>query len=208
MNHIVLIGIQGSGKGTQARKLVEKYGYVIFETGAELRKFSQGNHPQAGEVKMILESGNLVPLWLIKEILADFIKNLPANTKVIFDGIPRNAEQKQVFEEVVADFGVLYFQLDRHDAMARLLGRRIDPTTNETFGADFELDYNPKTGEKLVVRSDDTEQAILRRIEVFYDVTLPLVETWKQEERKVYDIDADLSVDEVFEEVEKVLHLG
>lgn len=89
--------------------------------------------------------------------------------------------------------------------MKRLCGRRIDPITQETFPASFTGETNPKTGNKLVVRADDTEEAIRKRIAWSISDALPLVEVWKKNGHQVFDIDAGRSEEEIFADVEKAL---
>jgi adenylate kinase len=87
----------------------------------------------------------------------------------------------------------------------RLCGRRIDPVTQETFPASFTGDINPKTGNKLVVRADDTEDAIRKRIAWSISDTLPLLDIWRDAGHDIYTIDASQSEDEIFEYVEQVI---
>jgi len=81
----------------------------------------------------------------------------------------------------------------------------MDPVTNETFPASFTGDTNPKTGNKLVTRADDTEDAIRKRIAWSISDTLPLLEVWREGGHSVYEIDADQSEGKIFAEVEKAI---
>lgn len=84
--------------------------------------------------------------------------------KILIDGAIRSAEQNDALETVWGDFEVLWLDLNEETAVERLSGRRIDPVTNETFPASFTGDTNPKTGNTLVTRADDTPEAIRKRI--------------------------------------------
>lgn len=90
-------------------------------------------------------------------------------------------------------------------AVTRLSGRRIDPITSETFAANFTGDTNPKTGNKLITRVDDTPDAIRKRIAWSIADTLPLIEVWKNHGHTIYTIDASRSEEEIFAEIEKVI---
>lgn len=206
MSHIMLVGIQGSGKGTQARKILEKYpdDYVLFEMGGELRKFIQWDSPEAKDAKSYMDQGLKVPTNSIVKMAENF---LSANTgkHIIMDGVIRSADQNESIGHLFGNFDVLYFRLDEDTAVERLCGRRIDPVTQETFPASFQGDTNPKTGNKLVTRADDTEDAIRKRIEWSISDTLPLLDVWREGGHSVYEIDADQSEGEIFAEVEKVI---
>lgn len=89
--------------------------------------------------------------------------------------------------------------------MERLAGRRIDPVTSETFPASFTGETNPKTGNTLITRADDTPEAIRKRMAWSISDTLPLINTWKEHGHTIYDIDASKSEDEIFEEVKKAI---
>ena len=120
---------------------------------------------------------------------------------MVFDGIPRNLEQKVIFDEVVKDYCVMCLDLEKDMAIERLTHRRVCPLTGKVFGPDHTLDHNPENGAKLVTRTDDTVDAITQRMELFYENTLPLLDTWKQEGRQVYHVDASRDIDTVFSDV-------
>ena len=205
MSHLMLIGIQGSGKWTQARKVLEKYpDYVLFEMGAELRKFAKNGTPDGDTVNSILVAGNKVWPEYIIELSKDFIEK-NKDKRSLIDGAIRDKFQNDVMEKVWWDFDVIYFELSEDMAVKRLCGRRIDPVTQETFPAAFTGETNPKTGNTLVVRADDTEEAIRKRIAWSISDTLPLLDIWRDTGHTIYTIDASQSEDEIFEYVEKVI---
>lgn len=202
----MLVGIQWSGKWTQARKILEKYPseFVLFEMGAELRKFAKNGTPEWEEVNKILLAGNKVgPEYIIALSKAFIERN--KDKRILMDGAIRDKAQNDAMEDVWGDFDVLFLDLDEETAVDRLCGRRIDPVTQETFPASFTGDTNPKTGNKLVTRSDDTEEAIRKRIAWSIGDTLPLIEVWKKHGHTVYNIDASASEEEIFAEVERAI---
>ena len=180
MSHIMLVGIQGSGKGTQARKILEKYedDYVLFEMGGELRKFAKSGTPDGDTVLAIITAGNKVGPEYIIQLSKEFIEK-NTGKKILIDGAIRDKAQNDAMEKVWGEFDVLYLELDEDTAVRRLCGRRIDPVTQETFPASYKGDKNPKTGNTLVVRADDTEDAIRKRIAWSISDTLPLLDTWE-----------------------------
>ena len=202
----MLVGIQGSGKWTQARKILEKYpdDYVLFEMGGELRRFIQWDSPEAQDAKSYMDQWLKVPTASIIKMAQNFLVD-NTGKRIIMDGVIRSADQNTAIGSLFGNFDVIYFRLDEDTAVRRLCGRRIDSVTQETFPASFEWDTNPKTGNKLVTRADDTEDAIRKRIAWSISDTLPLLEVWREQGHNVYTIDAEQSEGEIFAEVEKVI---
>jgi len=184
MNLLVLFGVQGSGKGTQAKLLAEKFNYKIFETGAELRKIAKENSSLGIEIKETINSGNLVSSDHIKRLIEDFLEK-NKDQKIIFDGFPRNNEQLETFLEIVKvsnlDFKAVIFELSKEKSIERLLKRA-----------------------EIENREDDTQEVIEKRISIFYNDTLPVIEKIK-ENYEVIEIDADQSIENIHEELIKQL---
>ncbi len=205
MSHVMLVGIQGSGKGTQARHILDKYDdYILFEMGGELRRFIQETSPEAQEAKSCMDAGLKVPTGSIIKMAQNFITK-HSDKKIILDGVIRSEEQNTAIAHLFGDFQVVYLELDEETAVRRLCGRRIDPVTQETFPASFVGDVNPKTGNTLVVRADDTEEAIRKRIAWSISDTLPLIHVWESQGHKVYRINASQSEEEIFWEIGNIL---
>lgn len=185
--NLIFFGIQGSGKGTQAKLLAEKFGYQIFETGAELRKIASENSELGLKVKETIEAGHLVSSELVLEIVKDFVsKNL--NQKIIFDGIPRNSDQNVVFQSILQEFNLEYtavhFRLEKEEALNRLYKRA-----------------------EIENRADDNEASINKRIEIFYNDTLPIIETF-QNKGKLIEVDAAPTIPEIFADLTNQLELS
>lgn len=200
----VFVGIQGSGKGTQARLAVERFGYGFFEAGTKLRAFAELDHPLAPQVKGMLARGEMVPHEIVHKILMHY-RDGHEYGKILFDGMPRTPDQKALFDSVIKDYFVVFLDLSKDKAVARLAGRRVDPVTGESFPPEFPGDVNPKTGNKLVKRADDHPEAVARRVDTFYANTLPLLAQWAADGRRVYTVDASLSIEAVFAQVRTVM---
>lgn len=202
--HILLVGIQGSGKGTMARKIVETYGTHFFEMGQKLRAFAELSEPESATVKALLGEGKLVGNDLVEKILLHYRESHGASP-IVFDGIPRSKEQKELFDRVFSDYIVIFLDLTKDKAIERLANRRIDPITGESFPSNFVGDFSPFTGNKLVHREDDNPEAVARRIDTFYANTLPLLALWAHDEKRVYHIDASSDIETCFGQIRAIL---
>jgi adenylate kinase len=203
MKNIMLVGIQWSGKWTQARKILEKYpdDFILFEMWGELRKLIQSGTPDGEHAKTFMDQGLKVPTEYIVRLSKKFIEE-NKDKHILMDGAIRSKEQNDAMESVWGNFDVLYLELDEETAVKRLCGRRIDPETQETFPASFTGDTNPKTGNKLVTRDDDKEEAIRKRIAWSISDTLPLLGIWREHGHEVYTIDATQWEEEIFHDIE------
>ncbi len=203
MQDIILFGMQGSGKGTQARILAEKFAYKIFETGGQLRKLASEDSPLGQKVKEITTAGKLVPNEIVMEIVENFLQNLPENETAIFDGIPRSESQRASLEAEFAKVGrrplAVYISLTREEALTRLLGRKTCAGCGKIFGAkdnSAAFEKCPVCGGELKIRADDTAEAIETRLDVYEKETVPAIEKYREENRLV-EIDGTQSVAEV-----------
>lgn len=183
---IVLFGIQGSGKGTQAKKLAEEFGYSIFETGGELRKIAASGTQLGHVIKSYIDAGNLAPLEIVMEVVKQAILAKPTDQKLLFDGIPRDLEQMESFnaimKEVGRDFRCAQLTLDDTAAFERIQGRAIAEN-----------------------RADDAnEEAIRRRMGIFKERTLPVIEAYRQA-GNMTDIDGGRPIDEVYEDLRNMV---
>lgn len=200
---IVFTGIQWCGKGTQARILVEKYGFKLLEMGGALREIAREETELGQNVKQTIDAGLQVDPSIVAEVMKEYLGR-ETNERIIMDGFVRNLWNKETMESIFPDYKVLFFNLSKEKAMGRLLGRMYDPLTGETFLS--WTTHNPVTGTELVKRDDDNEASIMTRINAFVEKTLPVVELQKQEGR-VIEIDADQSVEKVAEEIKTKLWL-
>lgn len=183
---LVLFGIQGSGKGTQARRIATEFGYDIFETGAELRRIIASGSALGKTAASYMDKGNLVPLSLVMQVTKEAILAKPTPKKILFDGIPRDREQMQAFDAMMAEVGrtfrCLHILLPEEEALQRILGRA-----------------------KVEGRVDDSDEAyIRRRMEIFRAKTLPVIDEYRQQ-GKLEDIDGGGTVGEVYERVKKAI---
>lgn len=176
---LVLFGIQGSGKGTQAKKLAAEFGYDIFEAGGELRKIAASGSELGQTVKSFIDAGNLVPHEIIMKVVKEAIGMRPKTQKILFDGIPRDLDQMKDFDAIMQEAGrefrVIHLLLDSEVGLTRIFGRA-----------------------KLEGRADDADEGIIRkRMKTFTEKTLPVLATYKKK-GNVTEIDGMKGVEEVY----------
>ena len=204
---LVFTGIQWSGKGTQARKLVEKYGFRLLEMWWEFRRVIASGSELWKKIQELYDRGDQINAELWVAVMEDAVQNVIDNhsdENIIFDAFVRNDWNKEIFDRLLPDYQVVLFELSEEKARERLLGRMFNPATWETFPSGTVSD--PKTWETLIQRADDNEAGIIKRIELYRDITLPIVEVQKSEWR-VIGVNADQSPDKVFEELTSNLNL-
>lgn len=205
-SHLIFIGAPGSGKGTQASKLVSERRFKHISTGDLLRSEIAKQSALGQEVKKVMDAGQLVSDDLVIRLLQANI-NLTAS-QYIFDGYPRNLAQAQTLDKDVLKGSpsmAVYFDIDMDKLVARLTNRR----TCKNCGAIYNLiSKMPKVmgvcdqcgGTDLVQRADDKEEVITNRLKVFKDTIDPVLKYYQDLGRlmKVY---AEESVDKIFNQI-------
>lgn len=202
---LVFTGIQGCGKGTQARLLVEKHGFKLLEMGWEFRRVIASGSELGQKIQKLYDKGDQITAELWVAVMEDAVQNIidnHSNENVIFDAFIRNDWNIEIFNRLLPDYQVVLFQLSEEKSKQRLLGRMFNKTTGETFMTG--TTHDPKTGEELIQRADDNEEGILKRIDLYNDVTLPIVRIQRQE-WKVLEVNADQPIEDVFSDLENKL---
>ncbi|NOS67164.1 MAG: nucleoside monophosphate kinase [Candidatus Peribacteraceae bacterium] len=183
---LVLFGIQGSGKGTQAKRLASEFTYDIFEAGGELRKIAASGSELGQTVKSFIDAGHLVPHEIIMQVVKEAILARPKNQKILFDGIPRDENQMKGFDEIMQGAGrpfrCIHILLSPDEGMKRILGRAQQEG-----------------------RADDADTEIVkRRMKTFTEKTMPVIEKYK-EEGNMMEIDGMKSVEDVYRDMTEIL---
>ena len=202
---MVLLGAPGAGKGTQCKKIAERYGLEHLSSGDILRQERADGTELGKKAQRFMDSGELVPDNIIVEMMAQAINKAPKGGFVL-DGFPRTVNQAvELDKSLEADGGridaVLDLHVDDDVVVKRITGRRICPAC----GAVYHIEnIRPKVdgicdkcGEQLVQRTDDTEEVVLNRLKNYYQQTAAVVDYYK-ERNSVYDIDANAAADEIF----------
>lgn len=209
---IVLLGAPGAGKGTQCKRVVEKYGLLHLSSGDILRQERAGGTELGRKAQSYMDSGELVPDGVIVEMMAGAIKKAP-DTGFVLDGFPRTVNQAAELDKSLALAGqkidaVLNLKVDDQVVAGRMTGRRGCPEC----GAIYHIEkLKPKVegicdndGTELIQRPDDSLEVVANRLKTYHQQTEPVVDYYKSN-GTVYDIIADGSVDEVTDLVFKKL---
>lgn len=210
---IVLLGAPGSGKGTQARKLMADRNIPQISTGDMLRAAVAAGTSFGQQAKKIMEAGELVPDDIMLGIVSERLAEDDAADGFILDGFPRTEKQALDLDDLLDRRGqpldsVVLMDVDFDILMKRLTGRRTCSLTgkllNIYFSPQEELDACTDAGGELIQRDDDNEETISNRLEVYRSQTESLVEFYGAT-NKLKVVDAASSVDEVYERILQAL---
>jgi len=203
---IVLLGAPGSGKGTQAKKLMAERGVPQISTGDMLREAVAAGTRFGQKAKAIMEAGELVPDDIMLGVISERLGQSDASEGFILDGFPRTRQQALDLEELLDQLGTpldaaVLMDVDFDILMKRLTGRRTCSLTgkllNIYFSSPEELDECTSAGGELMQREDDNEETIRKRLNVYRRQTEPLIRFYQQRGR-LKAIDAEGPIDEVY----------
>ena len=203
---IVLLGAPGSGKGTQAKKLMADRNIPQVSTGDMLREAVAAGTRFGLKAKSIMEAGNLVPDEVVLGIISERLAQPDAEEGFILDGFPRNTQQALDLDDLLDQMGTpldcaVLMDVDFDILMKRLTGRRTCSLTgkllNIYFSPQEELDECTNAGGELIQREDDNEETISNRLDVYRENTEPLVKFYR-ERGKLKTVAAKGSIDEVY----------
>ncbi len=210
---LVLLGPPGSGKGTQAKRLAEKYGLPHVSSGDILRAGLREGGYLDRETREIVRSGRLVPDRIAVEIVRKRLGEEDCGKGFILDGFPRTLPQAESLNGLLQENDmpidrVLYLELSEEEVVKRLSGRRLCPRCGATFHLLFHPPRSPgicdRCGAQLSQREDDSEVTVRERMKTYEKQTYPLIEYY-QSRGLLAKINANRSVEEVFEDLCKVL---
>lgn len=188
--YVILFGAQGSGKGTQARLLQEKLGIPQVATG-DLFRYNLKNNTELGQLaKDYMDRGELVPDEVTNAMVRERLSREDAAKGAILDGYPRNLNQARALDEMLAEWGAevtraIYIDVSMDELMRRLTGRRVCRSCQAT----YHVIFNPPKqegicdvcGGELYQRDDDKDEAaIRRRLEIYQQETLPVIEYYRE----------------------------
>lgn len=203
---IILLGAPGSGKGTQATYISEKYNLPHISTGEIFRENMKNNTELGIKVREAMDGGRLCPDDLTVELVKDRLNKPDCKNGYLLDGFPRNIAQAEALECFSSPDVVVNLDVDLSKIEKRITGRRNCSKCNESFHIDFigNVITCPNCGGELIVRKDDNPETVKERLAVYRTQTAPLVEYYT-DKGKILSVDGNKEIKEVFNDIVKVL---
>lgn len=211
--NIILMGLPGAGKGTQASKIIKKYPIPHISTGDMFRLAIKNETELGREAKSYMDKGELVPDSVTIGIVKERLSQSDAKEGFLLDGFPRTVEQAEALNDIMDELGTqidrtINVDVDEEELMNRLTGRRIC----EVCGTAYHLVFNPPKqegvcdldGGKLYQREDDNPETVANRLEVNLKQTQPLLDFYK-EQNVLVNVDGSKDIDDVFVEIDDIL---
>lgn len=207
---LILLGPPGSGKGTQAQSMTHFFQIPQISTGDILRNEVSRHTTLGKEAKAYMEAGDLVPDDLIISMVEKRIAEVDCAKGFLLDGFPRTSSQAKALSDQNIDIdAVIELNVPDAEIIKRLGGRRVHPAS----GRSYHVVFNPPkeegkddvTGEPLVHREDDQENTIMMRLQVYAQMTSPLIEYYKEVEKqggtKYIEIDGTQDIDVIGQQI-------
>jgi adenylate kinase len=211
---IILLGAPGAGKGTQAQFMMDKYGIPQISTGDMLRAAAKAGTELGLKAKELMDAGQLVSDELIIGLVKERIAADDCAKGFLLDGFPRTIPQADAMKAagVIIDF-VLEFDVPDEEIVKRMAGRRVHSGSGRT----YHIVYNPPkvegkddvTGDELVIRPDDEESTVRKRLDIYHSQTAPLISYYQKEAEQGngahYKFDGTKAVDVISAELAGIL---
>lgn len=208
--NLLIMGLPGAGKGTQAAKIVEKFNVAHISTG-DMFRAAMANQTEMGILaKSYIDKGDLVPDEVTNGIVKERLVQDDIKEKgFLLDGYPRTIEQAHALDENLADLGielqgVINIEIDPSKLIERLSGRIIHKETGETFHKVFNPPVGDYKEEDFYQREDDKPESVKRRLEVNIAQGQPIIDHYRAK-GLVHDIEGDQDIDLVFQAIDTVL---
>lgn len=210
---LILLGPPGAGKGTQAERIAKEFNIPHISTGDIFRANIKNETELGLKAKQYIDNGELVPDSVVVAIVEDRIKQDDTENGFLLDGFPRTENQALALDKVLTEIGislnaVINIKVDSQILVSRITGRRIC----KDCGATYHIEFNPPAeegvcdlcGGELYQRSDDNEDTVQNRIDVYNKQTAPLIEYYSKQDL-IKTIDGEQAIDKVFTDIVKKL---
>ena len=210
---IIMLGAPGAGKGTQAKRIAEKFGIPHISTGDIFRANIKNGTELGKEAKKYMDEGQLVPDELTVRLLLDRVKDDDCSKGYVLDGFPRTIPQAEVLDSELTKLNekvdyAIDVDVPDENIVRRMSGRRACLKC----GATYHLEYlKPekdgicdKCGSELVLRDDDKPETVNKRLKVYHEQTQPLIDYYSKKQI-LHTVDGTVDPDEVFKAIEAIL---
>ena len=211
--NLILMGLPGAGKGTQAEKIVSDYQIPHISTGDMFRAAIKNQTELGMKAKSFMDAGELVPDEVTIGIVRDRLTESDCENGFLLDGFPRTVPQAEALEDLLASLNktidyVLNIEVPESILMERLTGRRVSPTSGKT----YHVLFNPPKvegvcdvdGKELVQRDDDKPETVKKRLEVNIQQAQPLINFYT-EKGYLRNINGEQDISKVFEDIKQLL---
>lgn len=210
---IIMLGAPGAGKGTQAKKIAEKFGIPHISTGDIFRANIKNGTELGNKAKVYMDQGLLVPDELVVDLVVDRVKQADCEKGYILDGFPRTIPQAEALDAALLAIGekvdyAINVEVADDYIVERMSGRRACLNC----GATYHLVNIPTKvegicdvcGSEIVLREDDKPETVLKRLEVYHDQTQPLIDYYNKQ-GILKEVDGRKTMSDTFEDILKIL---
>lgn len=210
---IIMLGAPGAGKGTQAKKITQKYNVPHISTGDILRANIKAGTELGNKAKTFIDKGLLVPDDLVVDLVADRIKDSDCSKGYVLDGFPRTITQAEALDKTLALANEkINYAVNVEVADSVIVNRMSGRRACLTCGATYHVTFNPTKvegicdtcGHEVVLRDDDAPETVSKRLQVYHNQTQPLIDYYTQKDVLV-EVDGTKDMDDVFEDIIKIL---
>ena len=210
---VIMLGAPGAGKGTQAKKIAEKYEIPHISTGDIFRANIKNGTELGNKAKSYMDQGHLVPDELTCDLVVDRINQEDCKNGYVLDGFPRTIPQAEALKAALDKMGetidyAIDVEVPDENIVNRMGGRRACPGC----GCTYHIEHNPPKvedicdvcGAKLVLRDDDKPETVTKRLSVYHEQTKPLIDFYKKE-GVLREVDGTQDLNDVFQAITEIL---
>ncbi len=210
---IIMLGAPGAGKGTQAKKIAEKYGIPHISTGDIFRANIKNGTELGKKAKTYMDEGLLVPDELVVDLVVDRVQQEDCKNGYVLDGFPRTIPQAEALDKALAELGekmdyAINVEVPDENIVSRMSGRRACVGC----GATYHIVHAPTKvenicdtcGGELILRDDDKPETVLKRLGVYHEQTQPLIQYYTDKDILV-EVDGTVELEDVFKAIVNIL---
>ncbi|HAV90970.1 MAG TPA: adenylate kinase [Eubacterium sp.] len=210
---IIMLGAPGAGKGTQAKKLADKYQIPHISTGDIFRANIKNGTELGNKAKEFMDKGLLVPDELVVDLVIDRFKEEDCKKGYILDGFPRTIPQAEALDKALSDIGdsvdfAVNVEVPDENIITRMGGRRACVGC----GATYHVQFNPtkvegvcdRCGKELILRDDDKPETVKKRLDVYHEQTQPLIDYYTNK-GIIKEVDGTQDMNKVFDDIVDIL---
>jgi adenylate kinase len=212
--NIILFGPPGAGKGTQAQHLVKKYNHYQLSTGNLLRNEIENKTNIGSQISELIGRGEMVTDDIVDDLILNIVKNRNYESKIIFDGYPRNIYQAKNLSKILNENNqkinlIIFLNLKRDEVIKRIENRVTCSKCNKTFNKviDYEkISKRPCCSKYTIKRADDKAETIIKRYDTYMKITEPVLKYYSSQVN-FKEIDGSLKIDEISSKIDDFMRV-